>query len=101
MTKRTRRTWTDAEKTRIAAQARPRVDAGEPVLRVARDLNVLQSSLRQWLERYPAPQIEPVVISADDAPAERPAGISIATPDGFVFDGLDLRSALEIWARAR
>jgi hypothetical protein len=42
------------------------------------------------------------VAVVDAAPVHRTAPtISVATPDGFFFDGLDLASAIRLWERLR
>ena len=45
-------------------------------------------------------KIQPVQIMADEEPA-RSAGISVATPVGFLIDGLDIEGVIRLWERLR
>jgi len=104
MTKRRRRSWSPEEKSAIAAEARRRASRGQPLDAVARELGLHPSTLRLWLAGRRGAALQPVVIAIDDVEAPIAAAgptISLATPDGFVFDGLDLASALRLWERLR
>jgi len=100
MSRRPRRIWTSEQKLQLVAEARRRMADGESHRASAKALDLHEGTLRQWLERYPAGQLQPVQIAADDEPAPSTA-ISVATPDGFVFDGLDLDGAIRLWERLR
>ncbi len=84
----------------VVAEARRRMAGGESHRASAKALDLHEGTLRQWMERYPAGRLQPVQIAADDEPA-RSTGISVATPDGFVFDGLDVDDAIRLWERLR
>jgi hypothetical protein len=77
--------------------------AGESLSEASKHLDIHASVLGNWLERNgPTASIQPVdVIDAREvADGEVPA-ISLATPDGFIFDGLDLAAAISLWERLR
>ena len=75
----------------------------------SRELGIHQSSLRQWLRPQRGATVQPMELEDDHerlGPEARPAtenkpSISLATPDGFLFDGLDLASALRVWEHLR
>lgn len=100
MSRRSRRTWTPEQKMELVAEARRRVAAGESHRASALALDLHEGTLRQWMERYPAGLLQPVQIALDDEPV-RSTGISVATPDGFLFDGLDVEGAIRLWERLR
>ena len=84
----------------VLAEARRRMASGESHRASAKALDLHEGTLRQWMERYPAGRLQPVQVAADEEPA-RSTGISVATPDGFVFDGLDVDEAIRLWERLR
>ena len=101
MTRRPRRSWTPEQKQKILADARRRLADGESLRQAAKQLDLHETTLRQWLERASTGAVRPVAI-IDDAPQRSTSGgISLSTPDGFFFDGLDVASAIRIWERAR
>lgn len=100
MSRRPRRTWTPEQKMQAVAEARRRMAGGESHRASALALDLHEGTLRQWMERYPAGRLQPVQVAADEEPA-RSTGISVATPDGFVFDGLDVDEAIRLWERLR
>jgi hypothetical protein len=77
--------------------------AGESLHAASKQLDIHASVLGGWLgQNGRASSIQPVdVVDAredgdDDAPS-----ISLVTPDGFIFDGLDLAAAISLWERVR
>lgn len=82
---------------------------GQSLTAASRELGIHQSTLRQWLRPPQGVSVQPVELEDDPAlgpsgtqlPAENRPSISLATPDGFLFDGLDLASALRIWEHLR
>lgn len=86
-----RRRWTPEEKEVLTLRAVELREAGERWADVARKLNVLEGSLRKWVEDYYANQH----LSAGEAPLIETSttGISVVTPDGYRVEGLDLDSA--------
>ena len=101
MSRRPRRNWTNEQKQSIAAEARRRIDAGQSLRHAAKSVDLHENTLREWLERFPAPQLAAVQIIEDAMSPRASASISIATPDGFLIDGLDLASAIRFWERLR
>lgn len=102
MTRKPRRSWTDEEKQTIATEVRRRLSAGESLRRIAKSLGIYESTLRLWLNKSAAGNLQPVAIRVDAPAATNIAGgISIATPDGFLFDGLDLIAAIKLWEHIR
>ena len=63
---------------------------------IAEELDVLEGSLRRWLEDFTRAAPHAEVSEAGEAPElfEHASGsLSVKTPDGFVVTGLDLESA--------
>jgi hypothetical protein len=85
----------------MATNARRRIAGGETLRAVAKDLDLHETTLRLWLERLGSARVLPVTIEEPADAAAVQTGISVATPDGFLFDGLDVSSAIRIWERLR
>jgi hypothetical protein len=72
--------------------------AGERFSRISLDLDILDGTLRLWMRQFPIAQLLPVKIeplSAKSVPdrlkrTELVGAISLQTPGGFRFDGLDV-----------
>jgi transposase-like protein len=109
MTRRPRRSWTEDQRATIVADLQRRMLRGQSLAAASRELGIHQSTLRQWLRPPRGTSMQPVELEDDHArlgPEARPAtenkpSISLATPDGFLFDGLDLASALRVWEHLR
>jgi len=79
------------------ALARPQLDRGRSIARVARELGLPSQALGRWLRRPPvAPRprpggvIRPVaVVAAAAAISGPPAGVVLLTPQGHRVEGLD------------
>jgi transposase-like protein len=93
--KRSRRSWSAAEKQVLLQRARERVASGESWEAAAGSLGVWPSSLKRWHEQFPEGGFRAVVMrAAEPVPAPAPrAGVVITTPDGFRIEGLDTDGA--------
>ena len=88
---RRRRRWDAATKRGLALKAMRMRHQGHRWSDISNTLDVLEGSLRQWVERY------------EDEAGDKPVSavtlskslgaLSITTPDGFRIDGLDVESA--------
>ena len=96
--KKNRRSWTADQKQAIAAEARRRRAAGEPFKSITAAVGVLEGSLRLWMDQFPERVLKRVQV-VDDEPIS--GAISLLTPDGFLFDGLEISSAARLWAEIR
>ncbi|MBK6686053.1 MAG: hypothetical protein IPG45_16385 [Deltaproteobacteria bacterium] len=81
-------------------EARRRMAGGESHRASVKALDLHEGTLGKWMDRHPAGRLQPVQIMADEEPA-RSAGISVATPVGFLIDGLDIEGVIRLWERLR
>jgi transposase-like protein len=77
------------------ALARPRLDRGISIARVARELGLPSQALGRWVRRPPAAPVprpsgivRPVAVVSPAASAP-PAGLVLLTPQGLRVEGLD------------
>jgi transposase-like protein len=77
------------------ALARPRLDRGLSIARVARDLGLPSQALGRWVRRPPAAPVprpsgivRPVAV-VPAAASDPPAGLVLLTPHGLRVEGLD------------
>ncbi len=74
------------------ALARPRLERGVSIARVARDLGLPTQSLGRWSRRPPRPSaapLRPVAVVPAPASTPRPTGLVLLTPRGHRVEGLD------------
>ena len=74
------------------ARARPRLERGVSIARVARDLGLPTQSLGRWLRRPPRPaaaSLRPVAVVPAPASTPRPTGLVLLTPQGHRVEGFD------------
>ena len=83
-----RRHWAVSEKKRLASQARRLRSDGATFAAVCEELDVLEGSLRLWMEQYPEAEIREVALVPEIREAAR--SISMTTRNGLRFDGLEL-----------
>jgi transposase-like protein len=90
-----RRSWPTEKKREIVGQARSLRAEGMPWSDVCRELNVLEGSLRLWMQQYPAEarQVLPVQVLR---PQPEPQQLCVVTPDGIRIEGLDLDGAYQL-----
>lgn len=86
--KRKRRRWSVAEKKRLAGQARKLRAQGETFAGICERLDVLEGSLRLWMQQYPESTIREVSVAPE--PLKTSSCISVTTPDGLRFEGLEI-----------
>ena len=98
-----RRRWSEQEKRQIAREARRLRATGDTWPSIIAKLNVLESSLRRWMQQFPETALQPVrVVEAAVVDIQaHDVVITLSTPDGFHFDGLDVATAAELWRRLR
>jgi hypothetical protein len=103
MSRRPRHSWTSDQKKQILGELRRRMASGESLNAASKHLGIHASVLGNWLGRgEPTPSIQPVdVVDARELADREAPAISVATPDGFFFDGLDLAAAIQLWERLR
>ncbi len=82
-----RRHWATSEKRRLASQARRLRSDGATFAAICEELDVLEGSLRLWMEQYPDPEIRKVPLVPQIREAD--GSISMTTRDGLRFDGLE------------
>jgi transposase-like protein len=95
--RRARRKWSADQKRKIAEVVQQRLRDGVPFSEICRELDILRGTLQLWVEQYPLRELAPVKIDRrkERSPAitvERKisGSISLHTPPGFRFDGLDV-----------
>jgi transposase-like protein len=90
-----------AFRTTALGLARPRLDRGVAIARVARELGLPAQSLGRWLRAQPAPTpLRPVAVAPAPVAAPRPpAALVLHTPQGLRVEGLD-RDGLIVVLRA-
>jgi transposase-like protein len=90
-----RRSWPTEKKREMAAQARSLRGEGMSWADVCRELDVLEGSLRLWMQQYPAEarQVLPVQVLR---PHPEPQQLCVVTPDGIRIEGLDLDGAYQL-----
>jgi transposase-like protein len=90
-----RRSWPSEKKREIAGQARSMRAEGMPWSDVCRELDVLEGSLRLWMQQYPAQtrQVLPVQVLR---PQHERQQLCVVTPDGIRIEGLDLDGAVQL-----
>jgi hypothetical protein len=77
--------------------------AGESLNAASKHIDIHSSVLGTWLGRdEPTTSIQPVdIVDAREVEDREVTAISLATPDGFIFDGLGLADAISLWERLR
>lgn len=69
--------------------------SGQKWSEIARELDVLPTSLQRWVAKLEVGPLLPVII--DEVPSVEPtdpaAPITLTTPDGYRLEGLDVDSA--------
>jgi hypothetical protein len=83
-----RRHWAVSVNKRLASQARRLRSDGATFAAVCEELDVLEGSLRLWMEQYPEAEIREVALVPEIREAAR--SISMTTRNGLRFDGLEL-----------
>ncbi|MEL7371245.1 MAG: transposase [Myxococcota bacterium] len=96
--RRRRRRWDPETKARLTKEAAELRANGMRWTDVAKQLNVLEGSLRKWLEDYEGPnavpvQRDPEAVAKDVVAATEPGALNVVTPEGFRVEGLDLEGA--------
>jgi len=93
--RRKRRRFAQEQKRKIAAEVQRRVREGEPFSGISRDLDIREGSLRLWVRQFPAAEILPVTVERTRSERAASSGttvarISLVTPEGLRFEGLEL-----------
>lgn len=104
--KRRRRSWSPAEKQKLVAEARARRQRGESWARIAEALDVRPDALRRWTQQWPeALGLRAVQVAGFESESSRGArtttGLSVVSPDGFRFEGVDLETAVWLYRSLR
>jgi hypothetical protein len=93
-----RRSWTSDQKRTLVDLARRRRAEGVDFQQVAAELGVGKGSLYQWMRQFPERALQPITI-VDMVPSG--TAISLVTPDGYRFEGLDLGAAVRLREQLR
>ncbi|MEM7677686.1 MAG: helix-turn-helix domain-containing protein [Myxococcota bacterium] len=97
--RRRRRRWDAETKAQLTIEAAKMRAEGMRWTDVAKKLNVLEGSLRKWLEDYESPKEvsslphDPELIARGIVDETEPGALSVVTPQGFRVEGLDLEGA--------
>lgn len=106
--RRSRRHFTTSDKARIATKGHDLCASGLSLRAAAAKLDVLEKSLRLWMNQHPnvAPRLRRVRLIDRPASTTAPAiasvpQTSVTTPDGFRIDGLSIDDAAALLERLR
>jgi transposase-like protein len=89
------RTWSAEQKRGLAEEARGMRAQGRPWHVVCRELGVLETSLRLWMQQFPAESRQVLPVQVVRATPE-PSTLCVVTPDGIRIEGVDLDGAAQL-----
>ena len=102
--KRRRRSWSPTEKQKLLAEARARRQGGESWTRIAEALDVRTDALRRWMRKWPEAlglrAVQVAGLEGESVPRAK-TGLSVVSPEGFRFEGVDLETAVWLYRALR